>query len=280
MLPNFIVIGAGKCATTSLCELISQHPEVSFSNPKEPNFFSNDELYGSEEGWEWYRSIFPDSVGKAMIGEGSGRYSSKECFPKTAKRIAEHIPDCKLIYIVRHPIERIESLWMENVYQGLESALPFNQALKKFPEVYIDSSNYLRQLEHYRQYFPNEQILTLFYENFRKDPDAVMRDCFEFLGLDTIVKVSQNDSAKNVSIGKKGDASIMRSLRAMPGYKVLRHILPSGFRKSLRKNYMQTELEVRPSWDGDLKEWVLSKLHDDSISFLEQNGKSKEFWAF
>ena len=80
MKPNFLVIGAMKCGTTSLCSLLGQHPDIFMSNPKETYFFSNDEVY--QRGSSWYESIFLGSENKIAIGEGSTNYSKKYIFPK------------------------------------------------------------------------------------------------------------------------------------------------------------------------------------------------------
>ena len=149
--PNFIIIGAGKCATTSLCDLLAEHPDVFVSNPKEPNFFSNSENYA--KGLDHYGQLFADAEGCAAIGEGSARYACKEQFPETAQRIARDLPQCRLICIVREPIARIGSLWKENIFQGQRTATTFERSLREQSDIYISSSNYYRQIEHYRQFF-------------------------------------------------------------------------------------------------------------------------------
>ena len=77
MLPNFLVIGAAKSATTSLCELLGQHPDVFILDPKEPHFFTRH----YELGWKWYKSLFSNAGSYERIGEGSTSYSQKGLYP-------------------------------------------------------------------------------------------------------------------------------------------------------------------------------------------------------
>ncbi len=75
MIPNYLVIGASKCGTSSLCRLLGQHPDMFMSTPKEPNFFCYDHVY--EKGWAWYESLFDRADGKLAIGEGTTQYSQR-----------------------------------------------------------------------------------------------------------------------------------------------------------------------------------------------------------
>jgi hypothetical protein len=159
MRPNFLVIGAPKAATTSICTHLGKHPEVFMCRPKEPFFFAYDHVYS--RGWEWYESLFADANGATAIGEGSTVYSQLRTFPNTLNRIVQHVPDARIIYAVRHPLDRIQSHWIEMTSQGLTMS-PFNQAVREDPQ-YIDASSYYHQLQAYREYFPEERILIVFY---------------------------------------------------------------------------------------------------------------------
>jgi hypothetical protein len=78
--PTFIVVGAMKCATTTLCDLLSKHPDIFFSNPKEPDFFCRNEIY--QRGTCWYEALFQCGESKKAIGEGSTSYTNSYCFPR------------------------------------------------------------------------------------------------------------------------------------------------------------------------------------------------------
>ena len=107
MRPNFLLIGSQKCGTSTWWEILRRHPQIFMSAAKELDFFSHDYIY--DRGWAWYETLFSGADGKLAIGEGSTAYTRKARFPETSCRIARHLPDAKLIYIVRNPIARIES---------------------------------------------------------------------------------------------------------------------------------------------------------------------------
>ncbi len=75
--PNFLVIGAMKCATTSLCDIFAQHPQMFVCTPKEPEFFCDDKVFA--RGWPWYESLFTAGTNKLAVGEGSTSYTKARC---------------------------------------------------------------------------------------------------------------------------------------------------------------------------------------------------------
>src|SRR6056297_3607027 len=124
-LPNTILIGAAKSGTTSLAYDLSIHPDIYFYHSKETHFFSFN--YG--KGIEWYKSLFsPD--GEVVVMEGSPEYASIGQSEKIAQRINAHIPKAKLIYMVRDPIKRIPSMYIQQLENG-EEDVGISTALRK-----------------------------------------------------------------------------------------------------------------------------------------------------
>lgn len=274
--PNFIVIGAGKCATTSLCELLAAHADAFVSDPKEPNFFSDDDNYF--RGWEHYCQLFANADGCVAIGEGSGRYTCKEQYPETAQRIASHLPQCRLIYIVREPIARIESLWKENIYQGMRNAMTFERSLREQPDIYIASTNYYRQIQHYRKFFPDEQILVLFFEEFKEKPDDILVQCFKFLGLRSDASIPSSVTPRNVSQEKRADAELLLRLRSSPLAGMAKNLVPSRLRSIIMRRFMRREMPASAPWTDELKSLVYSALADDLCGFLSQYDRPHSMW--
>ena len=130
MLPNFIVIGAPKCGTTTLCHLLAQHPQVFMCTPKEPAFFSREEIY--QRGLAWYESLFEPGRDKKLRGEGTTGYTASLSDVVASSRIAQHLPDARLIYCVRHPIRRIESIWMDYASYGAFGIAPTRESYASF----------------------------------------------------------------------------------------------------------------------------------------------------
>jgi hypothetical protein len=102
LLPNLIVIGAMKAGTTSLHAYLSLHPEIFMSANKEPRFFT--EEWNWHKGLEWYEAQFPERV--TIRGESTPDYTKLPEIRNVPERIHSLIPDVRLIYLVRDPIDR------------------------------------------------------------------------------------------------------------------------------------------------------------------------------
>jgi hypothetical protein len=109
--PNFLLIGAQKSATTSISVMLSHHPNVFVVKGKEPHFFSENRQYA--RGWDWYMSLFSGYNGERAVIDASTSYSRANAFPNTISRIIKHVPDAKILYSVRHPLDRMESAYVE-----------------------------------------------------------------------------------------------------------------------------------------------------------------------
>jgi hypothetical protein len=275
--PNFLVIGAAKSGTTSLCAKLAQHPEIFVSNPKELNFFSHDENY-LDKGWPWYERFFADAGDAKAVGEGTPLYTYHAVRPHAPERIAKDLPEARLIYMVRHPLERIESHWRQIVHNG-QTDQEFEQALRSNPE-YIDASKYWRQIEQYRKAFPDERILILYFEEFTRDPDAVLRTTFEFLGVDPNVRIP--DAAEPVNSGSLHfrDGAVLAGLRKLPGFAPLfnaaRSVAPKPIKQRLLR-IVRSPLK-KAQWSEELARWALDQVRDDVRAFLAFYGKPADYW--
>jgi hypothetical protein len=271
-----MVIGAAKCASSSLCEQLAIHPEVFFVACKEPHYFSAN----LDRGPEWYESLYAAAGPEQFRGEGSNSYTMKECFPGVARRIAEYDPERKLrlIYIVRDPITRIESYWVEKMSHGDTSIHhDFNKAVRENCDWFVDPSNYLKQLDEYKPYYDDSQILVVFFEDFIHDQLAVLRRCFEFLGADPSFEIP--DRHVGPSEGKVVPRPIFNRLRRLPFYRSVAALAPKTMRSKLKARYLHQKVKGRPEWDRATRLWVADVLAEDSRTFLEKYGKPADFWS-
>ena len=185
--PNFLVLGAMKSGTTSLYHYLRAHPEVFMPELKEVDFFTTELNWG--KGWKWYARQFEDAPASARaLGEASTSYTKHPRYADVAERIARYLPQARLIYVVRHPIDRMRSHYQHNLALG-EERLPIDEALLSNP-AYIDCSRYAMQLERYLEHFPREQILVFSSEALRHERVETMRKVLEFLGIDPKVDPS------------------------------------------------------------------------------------------
>ena len=210
--PNFFVIGGSKCGTTALCELLANHPDVFISTPKEPLYFSRSEELKLTP--EWYASLFVDAGRYASVGDASTNYACVGLFPGVEERVAAYSPNARIIYIVRDPLERMESQWVQRRSAGTTSC-GFMAAVRDVPEM-IESNLYWKNINAYRRLFDDERILVLFFEDFRADPPSVVARCFDFLGVGPAGELDDPHRPRNVRAEKREDKPLMRWLRLYP----------------------------------------------------------------
>lgn len=202
-LPDFIILGAMKCGTSSLYFYLASHPQVLTPTRKEIHFFDNN----FEKGDGWYRSHFPAiakmKFGGYVTGEASPYYLYH---PHVAGRIYRKIPSVKLIALLRNPVDRAISHYWHQVNKGRED-LPMEEAfevekerinadkerLKKEKHYYgfnhrhysyLDRGNYVGQIERFERRFSSDQILILKSEELFFNTKETIEDVEDFLGIE------------------------------------------------------------------------------------------------
>jgi hypothetical protein len=276
-----LVIGSAKAGTTSLCALLGNHPDVFMSTPKELNFFAYDDLYA--RGVEWFEGHFRAAGARRARGEGSPLYTLRRIYPAAPARIAAYDRTLKLIFIARNPITRIEAGWLEMRSWGDERAHPdFNRALKSSREWLVDSSNYWLELERYREYFPEEQIKVVFFEDLIRDWRGVLSECFTFLGVDPGAELDESLVHLNRSADKRVRRKSVSLLRRLPGVEgaiaAAKRVLPETWRAQMRRHLLDARASSRPRWSAESRRWVADELREDTERFLTFYGKNGDFW--
>jgi hypothetical protein len=196
-----------KSGTTTLHELLAQHPEIAMCDPKEPCYFVPPEILARiwPEMWElgiWrsedaYASIFPDKPGARYRGESSTDYSKLPTVPGVAEKIKAYNPDARFIYVLRDPVERtISHYWHMAEHRG-ETRGPL-EAIMRDPH-YTDVSHYAMQLAPYLQHFGSERIKIVTFEALKANPDAVVQELCAWLDVSPEFCVDDPDAAHNVT---------------------------------------------------------------------------------
>jgi hypothetical protein len=276
MLPNFLIIGTAKSGTTTLARQLCKHPSIGFASAAEPNFFAFDENYS--RGMAYYESFFSHCTRKMLVGEKSWRYSVGALYPKARDRIAEHLPNARLVYIVRHPLARAESLWMECLSSGADVvSTDFNKAIKE-NILFVESSKYWTQLNRYRDYFSDSRILVLFHENLSTRHRSVLDSLFSFVGIECALDSSFKELWENVSEGKSGDNALLAAARRIPGFNSFRNAAPQIARSGLRR-VLKRKLD-RPTWDDDTRKWFLDQVYEDCRHILSYAGRDSDYWIY
>lgn len=240
-LPHFLIIGAAKSGTTTLYRYLTGHPGVFMPKLKEPEFFSTDQLYLNRQ--KWYLSLFRAAGDDKLCGEASTAYTRWPHTADAAERIYRWVPGVKLIYIMRHPVDRAYSQYAHDMRR--EVKMTFEQALEA-TSLYIDSSMYLYQIERYLRWFPRDSFLFLTTDDLRRDPEKVMADLLSFLKLDFAQLVKGHPLKAN----QGGAEYFVRSrtterLRKYRLLSVLIDWLPPRWRKSIFRTLERSPVGTR-----------------------------------
>jgi len=193
-LPSFLIIGMAKCGTTSLYNMLIQHPKIQPAKRKELYFFEKDDIY--EKGINFYRKQFNSCAEDEICGEATPYYLY---YKKTPARVKNLLPNVKLIVLLRNPITRSYShfygyLRLCKKKKQIPIALTLKEFLEKIeknPEVklnyrgqnFLKKSIYVDMLKHWFKYFSRNQIMIIKSEDFFKSPQLITNTVFEFLGL-------------------------------------------------------------------------------------------------
>jgi len=211
VMPDFIIFGAKKCGTTSLYNYLIQHPCIIPAKQKEIHFFGTGAYTNYNKGINWYKSNFPTIIQKrffelfkrfALTGEASPHYISQKL---VAERIYKCLPDVKLIFILRNPIERAYSHYNHKLTKGKEKssfeevvAMELAMLKKKNTEIckektatthhynytgYISRGLYEQQLKKWFEFFPKKNLFFVLSEDLFKNPEEELNKLFKFLSL-------------------------------------------------------------------------------------------------
>jgi hypothetical protein len=180
-LPDFVIVGAQKGGTSFLYYLLTRHPFVEPAARKELHFFDKSERFDNGAGW--YRRCFPRSGLKdgrrSITGEASPSYLFD---PPVPKRMAEVVPQARLITLLRNPIDRAYSHYQMQVKRGTEP-LTFEEAIERQHSSYLSRGIYVDQLLRWFEFFSREQMLILKSEDFFEHPVETLKVVLNFLYL-------------------------------------------------------------------------------------------------
>jgi hypothetical protein len=243
--PDFIGIGVQRSGTSWLFECLKEHEGV-FLPQKEVHFFNNK----YERGVDWYESLFKiDEQDKAR-----GEITPDYLFNKySIERIAQHYPSIKLIIILRDPFDRAYSAYNLFKAHGRFKDMSFEEAIKKDKWI-LEQSLYSSQLERVFSLFPEEHVKIYDFEDISYRPLWLLRDVFEFIGVDANFQPSRFKERYNVSgfsaIQDKFD--LPRIQKAMNQNKVGKQLLKLK----------------RLSLVRQLKSWLLDRNHEENLKDL------------
>jgi len=240
--PDFIIIGAMKSATSMVHEQLALQSHIYMSNPKEPNYFSDDDVY--QLGDAWYEALFNECKPDDLCGESSTHYTKLPDYSLTVSRMKSKISSPKFIYIMRHPIERLISHYMHQWSQNVIKC-DINDAIGKFPEL-ISYSCYGMQMQPYFDVYGADAVLPVFAEMIKVEPQSQLDRISTHIGYEGRMIWHEDLKPQNVS---------KQRLRAFKGYDFLvksklmthlrRKLIPQSIRNKVKsKLTMQQRPEL------------------------------------
>ncbi|MBW4710779.1 sulfotransferase domain-containing protein [Roseobacter sp. YSTF-M11] len=277
MRPDFIVIGAMKCGTSTICAYLEDHEDVFMVPRAEPNFFSHDDRFA--QGVAAYEAHFDAHRGEKLCGEGSNDYGAGALYPQSADRMAAYHPGLKLIYIARHPLERIASAWIQNRANSGDQVPPtLDLAVTRMPDLFVDQSLYWKNLSRYRAHFPDAQIFVGFMEDLSRDRAAFFERLCEFLEIPPSAEVRR--AHMNPSSGKVIPSQRFSAVNRLPFIKTAKKILPKALKTTVKRELLSQKITERPDFSDAIKADILKTVRPDAERFLAHCGKPADFWTF
>jgi len=287
--PNFLIIGAAKCGTTSLAAILADHPECCMSRPKEVSFFQDNYDHkpnpNYEKGWKWYSEAFQHYSGEKVIGEATPSYTDRSRSPNTAKRIFEFNSKMKVIYMVRNPLKRQMSAWKMQYTSGKSNprAIEHKWALKGF-EYWMqkqkeikqwDMCRYNYQLDAYRERLPGDQIFISFLEDWQDDQQLELEKICDFLKINAKLLNIRKKEGHNRADERTVPTALVKSKLAQSS----KIFFPKKVRKYISSKYGKKKIHV-PSHNlsDKTKTMFLEYIYDDVNCFLKLQNKPTDFW--
>ncbi len=284
--PDFFILGAGKCGTTSLHGWLGQHSDICMSFPKEPAFFWGE----FDRGMDFYRSTyFKHCKDELLTGDASHLNIYHAHVPA---RIHSVNQEASFILLVRNPIDRAMSAYWHSLRRGkiagsfadvikanYERVKSGRQALtaknikarsgKESVEVpVLDAGYYAEQLERYFEFFPKDRFKIFLMEDMRKDPMGLVRETCEFLGVDTGQCASFDLSPRNQATPLKLRPRNFKQLKA--------NFLSGNKEGSLFTRL--SNMSERPVMAVETRKWLVEHYRAHNKRLAEIFGRSLEHW--
>jgi|SRR4051812_4363883 hypothetical protein len=290
LLPNFLIVGAARSGTTSLYHYLDQHPDIFFSETKEPCFLAYARgLYNGEihrhaiTDLDNYAKLFSAGGLNRWRGEASAIYL--HLHEEVISNIQFYIPnyeELRIIMILRNPIERGFSQYMRNV-RNMREDLSFEEAIEKEAErklagfnsdyLYIERGFYYKQVKAYLEKFKHVKIVL--YEDFSRNSLEVIDSIFKFLQLHRTFPIS-TDLHYNKS-GKPKFALLLKMQKKLVYQQnfiksIAKGIVPKKVRKKFSSHFTDMVHDVALEKKSISPETYL-KLLEVYQSDIEQLGK-------
>ncbi len=280
--PNFFVVGAPRCGTTSMYIYLWQHPEIYCSVHKEPQFFGSDlaPLAGSIRQEELYLQLFAGAEEQPRVGEASVWYLFSQ---RAAAEIHEFAPDGKIIALIRNPTQMAYSLYSLYSRSGNEELPSFEEALEAEPErrlgervpagayfpqglIYTEVARFAAQVERYLTRFGRENVHLIVFDDLVRDTAAVYRNTLSFLGVDP-------EFTAELNVGKANQWARMQGIRQL-------RRTPREIRDKMQFDHIKLHSDApRPPLSAEVSAHLSDLFADDVAHLGDLLGRDLSGWT-
>jgi hypothetical protein len=292
MLPNFLIVGAQKCGTTSLHEYLLSHPQIYLPEGKETKFFVDDAKY--EKGISWYEKEHFGAVNnEKAIGEIDPDYMY---FEQAPERMAVNLDlqSTKLIFVLRNPIDRAFSHYLMTVRRGVEK-LTFEEAIHVESEriskdyfsnmhfSYISRGFYLPQIQKFLEHTDKPNMLVVLSEDLRKNTMDVLTTCYRFLNVDEGVVPPDLEVQHHVAKVPRSKGLLQLILRESFAKKAFKILLPSdALRKKLKTNLLELNQTSEHGlvMQEDTRVILANKYRENNSQLAKFIGRDLSHWDY
>lgn len=288
---GLFVIGAMKCGSTTLYDLLAAHPQICMCREKEPAHFVGPEAIGrlrpsrTKRWWttEDYHSLFEPSPRTRIWGEASTFYTRLPLTPGVAERIHAYNPDARMIYIVRNPFARTVSHYHHDYREGFERR-EILQAVTEEPH-YLDLSDYAMQLAPFRDRFPREHIKVLILERFQRQQEDTIESICDWLGLDRPMR-GEETARHAVHVTERRVGPMRGGLRRerllglwdSAPWRAFSRAAPPWMKEALRTLVYARRIDTKDVPYDRLRALVGDRLSDMAARFREMTGDDLPEW--
>ena len=261
-LPNVILIGAMKAGTTGLYMDLAEHPDVFLCGDKEPHALCSDQVL-TEVGRRDYAAIYSAARAEQLLIDASTGYTKRPDYEGMAQRAAAVLPeDFKVIYLVRHPLERIISHYHHEFSVG-QAGPSIDEAVQTCHR-FVNYSRYAYQLEPWVEAIGLERIRVVKFEDYKDRRLEVIAELLGFLGLSPNCSSIDVDKVYNKSQGKPIRNQFWSAIYANPYYRNwVRPLLPVKLRLKIRDLLLPKAPERSFDLLPDTDRWLRRELADD-----------------
>ena len=289
--PGFFIVGAAKCATTSMYRYLRAHPQIFMPDRVEMSYFGSDLLVPNRiPGLDAYRAHFVGAGADQVVGEKSVNYLFSE---RAAVELRDFNPAAKAIIMLRNPADMVFSLHKQFLYSANEDIVDLNQALeaevdrsegRRIPAGahnpsllrYRAVATFTPQVRRYLDEFGPDRVHVVLFDDLIVDPDGVYRCVLEFLSVDPDHEVdfAVHNPAKRVpNIGVR---KLMKTHQGLS--RVLHRVLPQSVLDGARDGLAKLQQQPAKELDPDTRARLVSEFEPDISSLADLLGRDLSAW--